>query len=67
MATLSDQLAMLTWLLSDDAKHNRNRPKPIERPGVNRGRRLGRTALPQAQVRALLAARGPQGEGGDGD
>lgn len=66
LATLIDQQALLLWMQSEDGHKNRNRPKPIERPGVRRGRRMGKTSLPQAQVRALLAARGPQRGGDDG-
>lgn len=59
-ATTIDLLNTLVWMQSDDARKGRNRPKPIERPGVSRGRRMGKTSLPQEQVRAVLAARGPQ-------
>ena len=66
IATLIDQLSIRIWQQTQDGRKGRNQPKPIERPGVSRGRRLGKTSLPQEQVRELLRARGPRREGGDG-
>lgn len=66
MASLIDLVALNVWMKSEDGRKGRNKPKPIERPGVSNGRRMGKTSLPQSQVRALLAARGPRREDGDG-
>lgn len=43
LAVLVDLMQTDVWMQSKDAQHNRNRPKPIRRPGQEpEGRRLGR-------------------------
>lgn len=66
MASVIDLLHILVWQRTRDGQRGTNQPKPIERPGVSSGRRMGRTSLPQEQVRALLKARGPRREEIDG-
>lgn len=34
LAAIADVLAWTAWSRTKDAQHNRNRPKPIQRPGV---------------------------------
>lgn len=47
MAQQADYLAWLAWTKTKDAKHNRGRPAPIPRPGVDSGViRIGKGALP---------------------
>lgn len=65
LASVIDLLSIQVWQRSEDGSKNRNRPKPIERPGVSSGRRMGATSLPQEQVLAILRSRGPVREGGD--
>lgn len=60
LASVVDLLQITVWQRTRDAAKGLNRPKPIERPGVSRGRRMGRTSLSQEQVLAALAARGPR-------
>lgn len=42
------------------ANSGRKKPKPYPRPWDPKPKRYGGTSLPQAQVRAILKARGPQ-------
>ncbi|WP_346921692.1 DUF5361 domain-containing protein [Glutamicibacter creatinolyticus] len=35
LAIIADSLRWLVWSKTKDAKHNRRRPKPIPRPGVD--------------------------------
>lgn len=47
LAEIADGVRWLQWSKTKDAEHNRNRPKPIPRPGVtdqDKGRRI--TAKP---------------------
>ncbi len=39
LATIADALHWLQWVKTPDGKRNRNRPKPIERPGVSSTKR----------------------------
>lgn len=36
LALVADGIAWLVWSKTKDAKHNRKKPKPIDRPGVGR-------------------------------
>lgn len=55
MATQIDALNMLIWMQSEDGRKNRNRPKPVPRPGVSSGEQsVGRDPLPVDQMSAWL-------------
>ena len=41
LANLADGVAWLIWAKTDDGAKNRNRPKPIPRPGVRSDNGLG--------------------------
>lgn len=46
MAQTVDYLAWLTWSKTKDAQHNRGKPTPIPRPGIDSGvTRIGKGAL----------------------
>lgn len=54
-----DALRLLVWMQSTDGSKNRNRPKPIPRPGVKQGKqRVGKKdllVLPVDEVKRRLA------------
>lgn len=58
MASMVDLLTIQTWQSTADGHKNRNRPKPIPRPGIveKASRRIGgkKTATTAANVAALL-------------
>lgn len=56
LAMNADMLRMLFWAKTKDGSKNRNRPKPIERPGA-RPERLGRKPLPLDEMDVWLAER----------
>ncbi|MFD7843997.1 DUF5361 domain-containing protein [Nocardia sp. NPDC059764] len=45
LAEMSDCLRWLVWAKSEDAKHGRNRPEPIPRPGLESNRERVGTAM----------------------
>lgn len=53
-----DYLRLLVWMKTKDGQLNRNRPKPIPRPGVDDGKDRkkigGDTTLPAAEMAQLL-------------
>jgi hypothetical protein len=69
MASLIDEVKVLIWLQTEDARNRRNYPKPIPRPGVAVEAPVKR--MPPAQAAALLAAIGPSTgvglDAGDGE
>lgn len=46
--------------LTAAANSGKRKPKPYPRPWDPQATRVGRATLPQAEIRAILAARGPQ-------
>ena len=58
LALIADTARLHLWLVSRDGQKNRNRPKPIPRPGVDDGverTRIGGTTIkPAAEVAAIL-------------
>lgn len=59
LADAVDTLHMLFWAKTKDGARNRNRPKPVERPG-RRPERLGKKPLPLDEMDAWLAKRVPK-------
>lgn len=57
-ADIADSLHMLFWAKTKDGSKNRNRPKPIERPG-RRPERMGKKPLPLDEMAVWLAERVP--------
>ncbi|MEW2011408.1 DUF5361 domain-containing protein [Microbacterium sp. NPDC078814] len=57
-AEVADTLHMLFWAKTKDGAKNRNRPKPIERPG-RRPERMGKKPLPLNEMAVWLAERVP--------
>lgn len=55
LATIADADRWLVWAKSKDGSKNRNRPKPITRPGGETKKRDDLRAMPVDQMRALLA------------
>ncbi|MFC9967856.1 DUF5361 domain-containing protein [Nocardia sp. JW2] len=54
LADVSDSLRWLVWARTDDGRRGRNRPEPIQRPGVKSDReRLG-TATQLEQMNEFL-------------
>lgn len=57
-AATVDCLRLLLWMKTKDGAKNRNRPRPIRRPGVDDGvekKKIGgRTVLPAEDMRAAL-------------
>lgn len=54
LADMADSLRWLVWSKTTDAQHGRNRPDPIERPGVKSNKeRIGSTASTE-QLNSLL-------------
>lgn len=53
-----DYLRLLAWMKTKDAQYGRNRPKPIQRPGVDDGKDRkkigGTTTLPAAELAEVL-------------
>ncbi|MGW2664145.1 DUF5361 domain-containing protein [Nocardia tengchongensis] len=45
LAEMADCLRWLVWSKSDDARHGRNRPEQISRPGLQSGRERVGTAM----------------------
>lgn len=58
LADVADTLHALFWAKTKDGSKNRNRPKPIERPG-RRPERMGKKPLPLDEMDAWLAERVP--------
>ncbi|WP_141717925.1 DUF5361 domain-containing protein [Nocardia altamirensis] len=58
LADLVDVANLLLWSKTKDGSHNRNRPAPYPRPGVEdkTKRQVKGTAVPMDQVRTRLAA-----------
>lgn len=56
LAAAVDALVTGNWLQSKDGQKNRNRPTPIERPGVTNAqrKRFGATAMSLAEADAWL-------------
>lgn len=56
LATIADVLRWLQWAKSKDGRRNRNHPELIERPGVERRKRVQPKVKPQprSKIRALL-------------
>ncbi|OYN80419.1 DUF5361 domain-containing protein [Mycolicibacterium sphagni] len=56
LATIADVLRWLQWAKTKDGRRNRNMPDPIERPGVERRKRVQPKvkAAPRSKIRALL-------------
>lgn len=57
LALVADYLAWIQWTKTEDGQKNRNRPKPIERPGVERPtdtRKIGADPVPIAELEAFL-------------
>ncbi|MFJ2506328.1 DUF5361 domain-containing protein [Microbacterium sp. NPDC087592] len=58
LAEVVDSLHMLWWSKTKDGHKNRNRPKPLERPG-RRPERMGKKPLPLDEMAVWLAERVP--------
>ena len=58
LADVADTLHMLFWAKTKDGAKNRNRPKPVERPG-RRPERMGKKPLPLDEMQVWLAERVP--------
>lgn len=58
LADVADTLHALFWAKTKDGAKNRNRPKPIERPG-RRPERMGKKPLPLDEMAVWLAERVP--------
>ncbi|MFB7720738.1 DUF5361 domain-containing protein [Nocardia sp. NPDC056100] len=54
LADMADCLRWLVWSKSDDARHGRNRPEPIPRPGLESGREKLGTATDINQINEFL-------------
>ncbi|MFD4443425.1 DUF5361 domain-containing protein [Nocardia sp. NPDC058519] len=54
MADMADSLRWLVWARSEDARHGRNRPTPIQRPGVKSDRERIGTAIGIDQMNRFL-------------
>ena len=56
-ASIADSLAWLVWSKTKDAQNNRNRPKPIPRPGVDdgKGRMKDAKSMPIDELKEFLA------------
>ena len=63
LAIIANALRWLVWAKTKDAKRNRNRPKPIPRPGDDRrkprekGKFAGAISRPLDEVKRLLSLR----------
>ena len=57
-AEMVDVLRSLFWAKTKDGAKNRNRPKPVERPGA-RPERIGKKPLPLDEMAVWLAERVP--------
>lgn len=59
LATAVDTLRLLVWMQSKDGAKNRNRPKPLPRPGVKQGKqrveKKDLLVLPVDEVKRRLA------------
>ncbi|AYG02367.1 hypothetical protein D7I44_01675 [Gryllotalpicola protaetiae] len=56
LAAAVDALRLLWWAQTADAEKNRNRPKPIPRPGVKKAGRTTRgQAMPLEELKRQLA------------
>ncbi|MGH3437082.1 MAG: DUF5361 domain-containing protein [Sciscionella sp.] len=60
-AAIVDGVSFLAWMQSTDGEKNRNRPKPLPRPGVKQEPtdRIGSESRPLDEMAAWLAARNP--------
>ena len=56
LAQVADSLNWLVWAKTKDAEHNRNRPKPIPRPGLDEPDKTiyGSKPLPIEDMQAWL-------------
>lgn len=56
LAAIADALRWLQWAKTPDGKRNRNRPKPIQRPGVEKPNRTHPKVkgVPASRMRELL-------------
>jgi len=57
LAIIADYQAWLVWSKSADGKRNRNRPKPIPRPGISEDREvqvIGSSPVPLDQLDAFI-------------
>lgn len=53
-AGMVDALRWLVWAKSDDARHGRNRPKPVPRPGIAAPERIGDKPVSVADMNEFL-------------
>ena len=62
LASAVDALRWLVWSKTKDGEKNRNRPKPVPRPGVkpDKGRMSDAVAMPVDELKKYLAL--PRGE-----
>jgi len=58
LATVADYQAILIWQKTKDGQKNRNRPKPIERPGVKVSEKTTGTAMSIEDADKWLRANG---------
>ncbi|OBF29834.1 hypothetical protein A5720_11955 [Mycolicibacterium conceptionense] len=57
LAAIADALAWLQWAKTKDGRKNRNRPDPIERPGVEPKRKAvhpGAKGVVRSKIRQIL-------------
>lgn len=60
LAAIADALAWLQWAKTKDGRKNRNRPDPIERPGVEPKRKAvhpGAKGVVRSKIRQILGHR----------
>lgn len=54
LAVIADAVIAGNWMQSKDGQRNRNRPKPIKRPGVEQDKKFGGKAEPVDTIRDWL-------------
>lgn len=54
LAVVADAVIQGNWMQSRDGQKNRNRPKPIQRPGIEASKKFGGKAEPVAAIRDWL-------------
>lgn len=68
LAAVFDQLAILAWQNTDDARNGRNKPEPLPRPGIEPVNTYGSEAIPIDEMADWLGwerqlTEGPEGVG----
>lgn len=65
LANITDLLATLAWMQSEDGRKKRNKPKPVKRPGEKQAA-SAKADLIKASIEERKRRRAPRGEVTDG-